>query len=195
MLPTVHQSNSHPVECIHHPDKELLIAQALSDMYTQQEYSKFSFNIVPCYRAHTVTNITTLPPEMRQTCHNMKHGVSDRCHFPEFSGSVSNSNHELQDFMACPVNYKVDFDELRTPSHIAMAVCECRHCYRGRCIPIFSYLPVVMAECNMSSAFFEYRKSILEVPVGCACVNHRLAGSHGNTHRRHSSRRRIVMEQ
>ena len=178
---------SNPVECTHHPERELHLASALYEFYTHPDYSKFTFNIVPCYRGNS--------SEERQprSCDGRLESDSQSCHFPEFGGAVQNNHGHLDNTM-CPSIFVVDYNQTRIPSQITMAVCDCRHCHRGRCVPVLSFLPVLVLECNRETSYFEYVKSILEVPIGCACKRHRLAESQDDEQGSQSDQTHVIME-
>lgn len=164
-------------------------ANALYDLFTDPEYQKFSFHIVPCYRTQSLANITGLHGQ--SSANDYKYSTGQLCHFPELSGDVSTN----ENFYECPWRYKIDYNEFRIPRTIAMVECECRHCHRGRCMPVFSYLPVLHEECDGNMTVCKYQKAIVEVAVGCACLHHRLATKSGEFIRRHPCRPRIVMKE
>ena len=185
------QIDVHPAEVNHNPGNVLRMANALYDLYTDTEYEKASFNIVPCYRDHSEINITSLYPDRHHQRSN-KGTDNEVCHFPEYSGDVDSED----DFnKECPWRFKIDYNESRIPRSIVMAMCECQHCHRGRCEHIFTYIPVLIEECHEYPGICEYTKSVLEVPVGCSCVHHRRAVGAGRTVRRRPCRQRIVMEE
>ena len=194
VLYLMYHANSGPVECTYQPNKEVQIANAFYELYTNPLLRDFSFNIVPCYRENTDSKVTRIIPEVRQSCHKLLQ-PSQICRFPEFSGVVDNNHDGKFTSTACPWSFKIDYNESRIPSQIAMAVCECAHCHRGRCVPVMSYIPVLMVGCNRETLLFEYTPSILEVPTGCTCARHQLASSRKNPTRRHHNRHRFVMEQ
>ena len=148
----------------HNPDRASRIASALYDLYTDPTYGQASFNIVPCYREHADINITSIQQDRlyHRPTKNIDNGI---CHFPENSGDFNTENNWSKE---CPWRFEVDYNERRIPRRVAMAVCECQHCHRGQCVPIFSYIPALIEECDEYSGTCEFRKHVLELPVGCS---------------------------
>ena len=183
--------HAHPADLNHNnPVRTFRIASALYDLFTDIEYEKASYNIVPCYREHSEMNITSLHQD-RPYHRSSKDADSEVCHFPQYGGDVNTEGDYSKE---CPWRFEIDYNEWRIPPSIAMAVCECQHCHRGRCVPIFAYVPALTEECDEHAGLCGFRKYVLEVPVGCSCEQHRRADGTGSTLRRHPCRRRTVME-
>ena len=172
------------------PDKAYRTASALYDLYTDPAYGQASFNIVPCYREHADINITSIQQDRlyHRPTKDIGNGI---CHFPEDSGDINTENNWSKE---CPWRFEVDYNERRIPRRVGMAVCECQHCHRGQCVPIFSYIPSLIEECDEYSGICEFKKHVLELPVGCSCEKHRRADGSGSRISRHPCRRRVVME-
>ena len=182
--------HAHPADLNHNnPDRAFRIASALYDLFTDIEYEKASYNIVPCYLEHSERNISL--HQDRPYHRSSKDADSEVCHFPQHGGDVNTEGDYSKE---CPWRFEIDYNESRIPPSIAMAVCECQHCHRGRCVPIFSYVPALTEECDEHAGLCGFRKYVLEVPVGCSCEQHRRADGTGSSLRRHPCRRRTVME-
>ena len=193
----MHCTHSLPTSCTNHPDQQLQIANALFKLYTDPDLSRFSYNIVPCYRENVNNDkdmISGIKPVFTPKCRRHSQ-VDQNCKFPEYSGVVDNSLASKHGSRTCPWSYRVDYNEMRIPSQIATVVCECKHCHRGRCVPIMSYIPILLIHCNKKTKYFDYTPSILEVSTGCACAQHKLANFRKGSYIARSSRTRFIMEQ
>lgn len=157
----------------------LEIASSLYDMYTADVRSDFSQFKIPCSdpcsegMGKLCRNVTTSIEINNRHGLNVNDGQTSteggRCGIPLTDGRVV-VDMGLYKRTKCPWTYEVDVDNNRLPKRITRAVCACRHCHRGRCVPVMTYEPVVRRECDNVTGVFRYRKYLEQVPAACVCV-------------------------